>query len=113
MLKIKVENMQSSRGNDIPNQFVITTDEGRYFQSYNSVIAFKPYNKEEAFYKMFAGYSLADLSLNEYPSVYLDEKDWDYSKTTGKYRNLFLNEGIAETRKAILNGQYKLVDLNS
>ena len=35
------------------------------------------------------------------------------SNTTGKYRNIFLDENINETKKKIKSGEYKLVDLNS
>ena len=88
--KVRVENMQSNRGNDIPNQFKIYTDDGVYFQSYSSIIAYRPYSGK----------------------VQLDINKWDYSTTTGKYRNQFLREGIAETRKGIKSGEYELVDLN-
>lgn len=88
----KVENMTSPRGNgEVPNQFIITTDDGRYFQSYTSVIAFIPYGE---------GHTI------------LDENKWDYSTTTGKYRNQFLGENIEETRKKIKSGEYTLEDLN-
>lgn len=91
MLKIKVENMTSSRGNKIANQFIIRTDEGVFFQSYDTVIAFKPFRTGK---------------------IILDENSWDYSTTTGKYRNDFLNESIAITRKKISSKEYKLADLN-
>ena len=87
---MKVANMTSNKGNKIANQFVIDTDEGIYFQSYRSIIAFCSNNGK----------------------VTLDEKFWDYSTTTGKYRNQFLNEGIAETRKKIKSGIYVLKNLN-
>lgn len=87
---MKVANMKSNKGNKIANQFVIDTDEGIYFQSYRSIIAFCSNNGK----------------------VTLDEKFWDYSTTTGKYRNQFLNEGIAETRKKIKSGIYVLTNLN-
>jgi len=87
---MKVYNMESPNGNKVANQFEIYTDEGKYFQSYRSIIAFKD-NKGQ---------------------VFLDDYYWDYSKTTGKYRNLFLNEGIVETRKKIKSGEYKLKQLN-
>jgi|TARA_R100000479_G_scaffold54981_1_gene26072 hypothetical protein len=45
--------------------------------------------------------------------VFLDKNYWDYSTTTGKYRNAFLGENIAETRKKIKSGEYILVDLNA
>ena len=90
MLNVKVENMKSRNGNYIPNQFLIYTNEGVFFQSYSSIIAHR-----------FQG------------QVTLDENKWDYSSTTSQYRNMFLNEGIAETRKKIESGVYKLADLNS
>lgn len=44
--------------------------------------------------------------------VTLDAYYWDYSVTTGYYRNQFLGEGIAETRKKIKSGEYLLANLN-
>tara|TARA_Y100001973_G_C5114602_1_gene289453 strand:+ start:348 stop:611 length:264 start_codon:yes stop_codon:yes gene_type:complete len=87
---MKVENMTSSQGNKVANQFLITDNGDEYFQSYRSMIAKKSQGK-----------------------IYLDEYYWDYSVTTGKYRNIFLGEGIAETRKKIASGEYILTDLNS
>lgn len=90
MLTAKVENMQSANGNDVPNQFIIRTDEGTYFQSYSTVIAFRANNGH----------------------VTLDHYKWDYSKTTGKYRNQFLREDKKATEKKIASGEYALDDLN-
>ena len=88
---MRVENMTSARGNKVANQFLVTDDKGdEYFQSYTSMIAKKSQGK-----------------------IYLDEYYWDYSTTTGKYRNDFLGEGIADTRKKIETGEYILTDLNS
>jgi len=42
--------------------------------------------------------------------VYLNENYWDYSATTGKHRNQFLGEGIAETRKKIKSGEYQFFE---
>lgn len=86
----RIQNMQSSRGNDIPNQFEIYTDKGVYFQSYYSIIAFKPHSGR----------------------IVLDSRKWDFSVTTGKYRNQFLGETKAETQRKIDNGTYELRDLN-
>lgn len=90
-MKTQVSNMTSSRGNDVPNQFEIRTKDGIYFQSYSSIIAFIP---------------------NE-GKTQLDSRYWDYSQTTGKYRNQFLNETKKETQSKIDSGIYELVDLNS
>jgi hypothetical protein len=45
--------------------------------------------------------------------VYLDINYWDYSTTTGKYRNIFLNENKHLTQKKINSNVYSLVDLNN
>ena len=87
---MKVENMTSTRGNTVPNQFIITDNGDEYFQSYRSIIAKRSEGK-----------------------IYLDDYYWDYSVTTGKYRNEFLGEGIAETRKKIASGEYVLTNLNN
>jgi len=89
-MKIKVKQMTSSRsGNPVANQFIIYTAEGNYFQSYDSVIV-----------------------TNNSGKITLDNNTWDYSPTTGKYRNEFLGEGIAETRAKIESGEYTLANLN-
>jgi hypothetical protein len=90
---MKVSNFTSNNGNKIANQFLITEKDKETFQSYESIIAVKEYKKNER-------------------KVYLDEYYWDYSVTTGKYRNMFLGEGIAETRRKIKEGIYKLKNLN-
>lgn len=94
----KTTNMISNAGNAVANQFEITTNRGTFFQSYDSVIAFIPR-------KLSKHYQFGTR-------IQLDRKFWDYSKTTGKYRNQFLGEGIAATRKKIKSGEYKLTDLN-
>ena len=109
MIQTKVFNMESSKGNKVANQFLITTDEGFYFQSYQSTIAFRD-NKNQAFY--FQSYNSIIAKRTNEGKIFLDQKFWDYSTTTGKYRNQFLNEGIAETRKKIKEGIYTLTNLN-
>jgi hypothetical protein len=90
---VKVTNMTSSNGNKIANQFIIEDDKKRAFQSYSSVIAIKDYSVSPC-------------------QITLDSEKWDYSVTTGKYRNMFLNETKKETEKKIKDGTYKLADLN-
>lgn len=80
----KVEHLQK-------NQVVIYTDDGsQFFQSYNSIVA----------------------KRDKQGNVTLDPKYWDYSQTTGKYRNQFLCETKAETQAKIDAGTYKLGNLN-
>ena len=86
---MRVYNMTSNNGNKVANQFIIEDKNKTYFQSYNSIIV-----------------------LNKNGKITLDSYYWDYSVTTGKYRNQFLNEGINETRKKIKEGIYKLANLN-
>lgn len=82
-MKTKVEQFGAE------NQFLIRTDKQEIFQSYSSIIAIKENGK-----------------------ITLDEKTWDYSKTTGKYRNRFLGEDKKATEAKIKSGEYKLANLN-
>lgn len=66
---------------------IIHTDEGSFLFSYETLIAGIINGK-----------------------FYLNEKYWDYSATTGKHRNAFLGEGIAETRKKIKSGEYQFFE---
>lgn len=90
--KIKVKNMTSPSygGREVPNQFIIRTEDGTYFQSYNKIIAFE----------------------DRQGRIFLDKENWEYSRTTGKYRNQFLGEKKKETLKKIKAGIYKLRNLN-
>ena len=97
---MNVQNMTSSNGNKVANQFVITDENSNeYFQSYNSMIVKKQYSNMG---------SCGDEKLQ----IYLDSKYWNFSNTTSKYRNKFLNETTKETIVKIKSGVYKLVDLN-
>lgn len=78
-------------GKAVANQFEIHTDDGVYFQSYQSIIAFKPLRDKK---------------------TQLDEKYWDYSVTTSKYRNQFLGLNSKETKAKIDSGEFELVNLN-
>ncbi len=98
---MKVENMLSPIGNRVANQFIITDatfridnssalSTGTVFQSYRLNIVFH---------------------VTTGP-MYLDSKYWKYSKTTSKYRNIFLGESTKETQDKIDSGEYILVNLN-
>ena len=72
------------------NQFIINNGGESIFQSYDSIIARKIFD-------------IVDLD-----SVY-----WNYSKTTSKYRRIFLDgEKTKETQAKIDSGVYILTDLN-
>ena len=87
-----IKNMTSSRGNKIPNQFIIDDGVYTYFQSYETIIAKRN---------------------NHTGQTFLDEARWDYSTTTGKYRNQFLGHDKRSTEQLIKAGIIHLVDLNS
>ena len=90
---MKVQNMTGNSGREIANQFVIQEGDIEYFQSYNSIIV--------------------KVDRSDYPAkVYLDKTYWDYSRTTGKYRNKFLGIDKRETEQRIKDGRFILADLN-
>jgi hypothetical protein len=97
--QVKVKNMTSRNNNIVPNQFIIRIKSNSkdqagfdkvYFQSYNSIIAYKDHRN----------------------NITLDKYRWDHSTTTSKYRNQFLNETKKETLQKIKKGIYKLANLN-
>lgn len=88
-METKVKNMTSPNGNRVANQFIIYEKNSIIFQSYGSIIVKKENNK-----------------------VLLDEYYWNFSKTTSKYRNIFLGETTKETQRKIDNRTYILANLN-
>lgn len=88
-----VEQLVSSQsGRPVANQYIIYSKDYRVFQSYGSRIV------------------AIDKSTGQ---VYLDRRRWDYSKTTSRYRNIFLRETTKETEAKIKSGEYLLADLNT
>ena len=75
------------------NQVVLSQGKKKIFQSYDSIIAIKDFNKTPM-------------------QITLDKNYWDYSQTTGKYRNIFLGMDKKETEKQIKQNIIKLKDLN-
>ena len=67
---MKVKNMTSGNGKEVTNQFILTDGNKITFQSYNSPIVEIDYDKK----------------------IITVFKDWDYSTTTGKYRNKFMSD---------------------
>ena len=89
--KIKTYSMSSPRtGNPVANQFEIYTPEGKYFQSYRSIIAF----------------------VDKFGQIMLDEYYHNYSSTTSKYLTQFLNMNTKERTNAIKNKDIILTNLN-
>ncbi len=94
---IGVEQMTSRSGNVVPNQVIISDIEGKTFVSYGSKIVFLSRNNGSD-----------GLPLE----IVVDETYWDYSRTTGKYRNEFMNMGVQEVRNHIKTGRIKVGNLN-
>lgn len=88
---LEVTNLTSNKGNKIPNQISIETDKEILFKSYNSIIV------------------KIDKETNK---TYLCTIFWNYSKTTSKYRNIFLGEDKKTTEQKIKDGIYLLTYLN-
>lgn len=95
---MKVRNMESARtGRPVANQFIIEGDGKTIFQSYNSTIAVIDWNEH---------------------TVKIGE-DWNYSTTTGKYRNSFFydndfsdmsnSKGMNQIMKKVDNDGFALV----
>ena len=91
---MKISNIIGRAGGAVKNQFIIKDDNGsEFFQSYDSIIAKKDYSCEKV-------------------QIFLDSYYWDYSTTTGKYRNIFLGEDKKTPEKKIKSGEYILTNLN-
>ncbi len=82
-----ISNIKNKNGNKVVNQFQIDFKDFSAFQSYETLILIRNNNTNE---------------------VILDSGYWNYSNTTSKYRNIFLNETSKETEKKIKQGIYKL-----
>ena len=86
-MSVRVQNVISSRGNAIANQFEIYVDGMKYFQSYNTIIA-----------KIDKGHKIT-----------LDTNALDYSRTTSKYLYLFLG---MNRKEILMDKDIKYEDLN-
>jgi len=94
--KIKYKQLQN-------NQLVVSYPNGdEAFYSYGRLIALK--ESEPRYMDTFGDSPIC--------RTYLNVNAWDYSRTTGKYRNIFLNETKRETEKKIKSGAYILKDLD-
>jgi len=92
MKYVYVENLEGAK-----NQFLIHTPEGTYFQSYDSLIAFKGFE---------------NMNAEEY--IYLDINKWNSYSATMKYVKIFLGEKrTADIERKIKGGKYILINLNN
>ena len=98
---MKVENMKNNNNNIVKNQFIITDDNRRYFQSYNSIIVMIENTP------WLSGANLTDDFI-----VYIDPDYYDYSKTTTRYRNIFLGIDNDTFNKNLKDNKYTFKSLN-
>ena len=89
---MKVSNMYSNNGNQVPNQFIIDSGNKTVFQSYKTIVAVKENGK-----------------------ITLDSNALEYSNTTLKYLKHFLNtsDSKKQLQARIENGFYQVEDLNN
>ena len=89
---MKISNMYSNNGNQVPNQFIIDNGNKTLFQSYKTIVAVKENGK-----------------------VTLDSNALEYSNTTLKYLKQFLNtsDSKKQLQAKIENGFYQVEDLNN
>lgn len=69
---MKVKNMRSNNGNKVANQFIITDEE-------HNTITFQSYDSEI-------------IRIDYHHGIITVFKNYDYSVTTGKYRNKFMKD---------------------
>lgn len=69
---MKVKNMKNTNGNKVSNQFVIMDEK-------HNTITFQSYNSEI-------------VRIDYHNSIMIIFPDYDYSVTTGKYRNKFMRD---------------------
>ncbi len=92
---MKVTNMTSSKGNKVPNQFIIESDLVREFQSYKTIV--------------IRQYSFSNI---EHTGQTLIDIGYPFSVTTSKYASQFLGESSKEIKAKIKSGEYITAELN-
>ena len=97
---MRVYNMESSSGKEVPNQFIIEDGNIEYFQSYRTIIS------------KITNEFIDGNEDNVNQTIQLDTKAWNCSNITAKYRNKFLGMTTKEVKQAIKDGAIELVDLN-
>lgn len=83
----RVEQMINNNDNPAANQFIIKGEGKMIFQSYDSIIAVVDYNNKT-------------IELGE---------DWNYSRTTGKHRNIFFADYANIYAMSTLEGVKKAI----
>jgi len=92
MINVKVTPIISETGNIVKNHYIIHVEGGKFLQSYEDIVAYKPDDFNE--------------------KVVLDVGNWDASPTTRKWREKFLGESHLQTLVELSSGDYEMKDLN-
>jgi len=99
---MKVQNMESSKGNKVVNQLIITEEGHGALGNFTKRETFQSYDKVIATRTVWPDLTRIDI----------DKTYWNYSRTTSKYRSQFLGETTKETQAKLNDGTYWLRDLN-
>lgn len=91
---MKVVQLTNSNNKPVANHFIIYTPDATYLQSYKSIVVKTDFQDGKRV-------------------IYLDADTWDYSKTTAKYRNLYLGMTTKEIKDKIASGEIVLENLNN
>lgn len=91
-----IENLKTFKGNDAPNQMVITDDKrNELFYSYNTLIG-------------------VFILFGRNAGIYLDEEYINHSATTSLYRNQWLGfRSTEEFRKLLRSGEHNIKIVSS
>ena len=103
---MRVTQLINSKGNPAANQFVISDVPAGKFKDQQSKIAIPHHTGT-----MFQSYNSNICFVDDSDMVFLDEKYWNYSRTTSRHRGIFLNESTKETESKIQSGKYVLCNL--
>ena len=116
MKNAKAYNMESRNGNPVPNQIIIEEYQGNGTDGYYTELVFQSYGTTIAILTKIENRNTIGHITND--SLILDKDNWDYSRTTLKYLNKFINENTefntdtAEIRKLIKQEAIQLESLN-
>lgn len=89
--KIKVQLMESEKGNFVKNAFIIHTDQGKFLQSYDDTIAF--------------------VSKDDTSKIQVSKNFWNFTPTSLKHLENFLEKDFDIIRWDVQNMEILLVEL--
>ena len=113
---MKVCNITSNKGNKIANQFLINEKLLKHHYKYLCKKYNVKFQEGVKYYRtIFQSYNstiVVILSNGYNQNILLDKYYYNYSVTTSKYRNMFLNEDTKTIERKIKSKEYILTNLN-